>query len=53
MINTANDNTLASYDTGLLRKQISENSKKIDQYLVELKELEERICGVGTVRLIA
>jgi hypothetical protein len=33
------------YDTLLLKSQISENSKKIDQYLKELKELEIRLSN--------
>lgn len=44
---------LLSYDAALLRRQIAENSRKIDQYLEELKELEMRLTSNRKDKAIA
>lgn len=53
MISSTLVNTFIDHNSGLLKKQITENSKKIDQYLLELKELERRICGKDMIKSVA
>lgn len=44
---------ILSYDTSLLKKQIAENSKLIDRYIEELKEIDQFLKDFESDRAVS